>query len=136
MALRKIQREFRNWLQKTLLRKRMPRGLKAINIGLCEIESGYSAYVALCGSYDSKDADWACDEIANVRDRYFSILYDGKVTYSDWLSFVKEEATAVIGENYCKMSKWKDSLLAITTGFDDGQLKVLWKKPKQEAIAQ
>lgn len=116
--------EFNTWLDLLCMENRIFPG-KAINFNLYEGENDFW-YMQMISApdYDEEDDDWCCDELFSSEDNEF--LWQHKCNWKD----AQNDAEQMI-KNYLEVGNYKDLLkgyIAITTGFVDGDLSLLYKK--------
>jgi len=94
----------------------------AFNFGIFEEEIGYTLYLIESFEYDKNDDDWACVELPTQLYRYLKL--PAQFASENW-EFVLDAITNTLKELE-KEGKFNIPLfknaIAITTGFDDGDL--------------
>jgi hypothetical protein len=99
-----------------------PKEVIAFNFGIYESENGYKIYLVGSFEYDENDADWACIELPTKSHRYFDLPKE--LQSKDWdeiLTASAKSLTELEKEGNLKIGLLKNAI-AITTGFDDGEL--------------
>lgn len=94
----------------------------AFNFGIFEDEIGYTLYLIGSLEYDQNDDDWACVELPTQLYRYLKLPV--QLASENW-EFVLDTITNTLKELE-KEGKFDiqlfENAIAITTGFDDGDL--------------
>ncbi|WBW98370.1 hypothetical protein [Oceanirhabdus sp. W0125-5] len=122
-----FESKFKYWVRQVITDKAISKDILAINFGLFESDNGFSIYAIGSSEYDEEDFDWACNEDYVPSSKYL-IVDDERLNQMDWnifndyiidklREFLKEESLNI-----------RESINVITTGFDDGDLDVVWRK--------
>ena len=119
----KMEKLLFNWIKQVSDNCLPGVGVKAINIGIFESESGYSMYLTGSQVYDPDDDDWVLDVDyePNPSLKYLEIplvLATG-IKWDEILVNV-QSALKTIVERHDNLEILKNRV--ITTGFDDGEL--------------
>ena len=99
-----------------------PKEVIAFNFGIYESENGYKIYLVGSFEYDENDDDWACIELPTKSHRYFDLPKEFQS--KDWDEILTTSAkllTELEKDGNLKIDLLKNAI-AITTGFDDGEL--------------
>jgi hypothetical protein len=125
-----FQHGFTEWLSCTL-RTPVPGAVRAFSFNLFEPAPvvGVKFGVELVGSaaFDSKNTDWACDEVwfAQPRSLNIPLSFSGN-TWEGCLLKMKGLLQSVLEEQN-EISKILKTRQAIALGFVDGDLEVVWR---------
>ncbi|MPL92736.1 hypothetical protein SDC9_38849 [bioreactor metagenome] len=118
-----MKKQIISWLSEIEKRDgRPPEGVIAFNFGLIESNKGYQMYLVGAYEYSEDNDDWACIEPPVKPYRYLRL--PEKIQSLPWeyaLDFCINTLTEMDEENMFDGTVLKDAL-AITTGFDDGEL--------------
>ena len=99
-----------------------PKEVIAFNFGLFESDSGYVMYLVGGFEYSEDDDDWACIELPTAKHRYFNLPDD--LRSQPWefvLDYCANTLKELESEGKLNKHLFKNAI-AITTGFDDGDL--------------
>ena len=118
-----MKQEIINWLNRIeQIDGVPPREVIAFNFGIFESEDGYKMYLVGGFEYDENDDDWACIEMPEALHRYLDISSEMKS--ESWETVLNNSANILSELEH--EGKLNDTILrnaiAITTGFDDGEL--------------
>lgn len=115
---------FGAWLARICDEEEPPTSVVAFKVGLFETPDGYSAYLIGSTHYDTEDSDWAREEAFAPSERYFSFGREGFVSWQEAHDAVVE-ATRRFLESPEGMESFLSSAMALTVGFDDGELELV-----------
>jgi len=115
---------FNDWLIKIIKTESPDSSIIAINFGIFKSEKGFQLYLAGFEDYDKDNDDWATGlGDFSPNDKYFK-LPDTDFKGLEWDSAQTKIADLIKG--FLSMDSYKgtffDKAIAITTGFDDGDL--------------
>lgn len=119
-------RSFDKWLN-GILERGIKDGTVAVNFNIYELESGYDLQIVGCDRFDPEDEDWACYDLWSSEDDYFNLKSGGDIL--DWEDALDYFTDLVNG--YLRNGEYKEqlkSLLAVSIGFVDGELEILYEK--------
>jgi hypothetical protein len=115
---------FNNWILDIIKKETPDSSIIAINFGIFESDMGYQLYLAGFKDYDKDNDDWATGlGDFSPDDKYFK-LPDNDFKGLKWDSVLTKVTDLIKG--FISMDSCKGTFLAnaiaITTGFDDGDL--------------
>lgn len=115
---------FNNWLTKIIQNETPDSSIIAVNIGIFETKKGFQLYFAGFKDYDKDNDDWATGfGDFSPKDKYL-LLDSFDFKGQDWEIILNKVVD--LTKNFLKTDLYKNSFLektiAITTGFDDGEL--------------
>ncbi len=101
----------------------IPEEIVAVNLGLFETADGYAAYITGSRAYDPEDDSWASSEDFVPKAKYFPLgsAFPG-VPWSDALASYRRLLESYLAKH---PRSQLHRLMAITVGFDDGDLEPL-----------
>lgn len=119
--------KFENWLNH-LLEMNLPSGIVAFNFNLYEgSENTYDIQLIGADEFDEDDEDWACTDYYTSEEDICYIERSNEI--KDWQ--VGLEYIANIVQKYMQEGKHRGRLInveALSIGFVDGNLKILYRK--------
>ncbi|MTI59368.1 MAG: hypothetical protein FH762_05150 [Firmicutes bacterium] len=92
---------------------------------MIESDTGYRIYAIGSWFFDENDYDWACNEDYIPKNKYLTIK-EGEVNSMHWSDFNQlciESLVNILGD---LSNSIPVNLQYITTGFDDGDLDIVW----------
>ena len=99
-----------------------PKEVIAFNFGIYESETGYKIYLVGSFEYDENDDDWACIEMPTKSHRYFDLPKElQSKAWDEILNTCSKSLIELEKEGKLKIDLLKNAI-AITAGFDDGEL--------------
>lgn len=115
---------FNNWIAKIIQNETPDSSIIAVNIGIFESDKGFQLYFAGFKDYDIDNDDWATGlGDFSPRDKYL-LLDSSEFKGLNW--DIAQNKVIDLTNNFLKTDLYKDSflekLIAITVGFDDGDL--------------
>ena len=99
-----------------------PSEVVAFNFGIYESPNGYKIYLVGSFEYDENDDDWACIAMPTESYRYLNLPKE--LQSKEWDEILKhcaESLTELEQKGKLNIDLLKN-VIAITTGFDDGEL--------------
>ncbi|MFN9472269.1 hypothetical protein [Acidovorax sp.] len=131
-----FEEQFHAWLHHALAEVAIPPDVKAFAFNLLEPAAapGVKFAVELVGTavFDEDDPDWACDEVWTPRQRQLDI----PVAFSGtgWEGCLAQvEALVRTGLASPTLGPMLQRGDAVALGFVDGDLGVLWRRPRPES---
>ena len=119
----KLQQAFADWIEGVNGSRLPPSDIRAINVGLFETSSGYTAYLIGSKEYDASSDDWACHEDYSPEEKYLE-LPGSFVRGKEWQDIEEEMVETV--KDFLQLTKDSENILTktaiVTVGFDDGVL--------------
>lgn len=118
-----MKQEIINWLSRIeKIDGQPPKEVIAFNFGIYETEMGFKLYLVGGFEYDEHDDDWACIEVPSEEHRQLELPNTN--SNQDW-EYIQNQLVNVLveleSEGVFKQTILRNAL-AITTGFDDGDL--------------
>lgn len=120
---------YETWVKSVVSNKSNKESIEALNIGIFEQDNGFVLYLIGSSEYDKDDFNWACNQDYVPINKYFPIK-DRYINGLDWKAFyelVLKISSEILEKNSSLIMK---SVNVVTTGFDDGDLEVVWKRCK------
>ncbi len=116
-----LQSSFNYWLNEILMNEQPSEDIIAYNFGIYEVKNGSQIYLAGFKEYNPEDEDWATGlGDFQPKNQIFKKLIKDK----NW-ELIQKKVVELIN-NFLQTSAYENSFLskaiAITTGFDDGNL--------------
>jgi hypothetical protein len=115
---------FESWVNGVLNNERPADDIIAYNFGIFESEKGYTLYLAGFKEYDKQNDDWAVGLGDFVPVENYFPLPKNEYKRLEW-DEVQEKVSNMVKDYMGKDSfrnSFLDKAIAITTGFDDGDL--------------
>ncbi len=125
-----LRPKFEKWLERINHKEKPDESIVGFNFGLLESPKGYVMYLTGSKTFDKDNDDWAAEVDFAPRSKYFEF---GKTFSKDKTWKDIQKCSEELIDYYILSDKFEKSILskstAITTGFDDGQLTILyWMK--------
>ena len=123
-----IEKKFQNWI-KNVNKESVNDSIVGFNFGLFDSEKGYVMYLIGSESFDKDDEDWATEIDFEPSKKYFNFgkSFSKNKTWKEILDYSVKIITG-----YIESEKFKSSIffnaVGITTGFDDGNLIIIYSK--------
>lgn len=116
------------WLNKIDRDEKIPKNIKAVNIGIFETKTSYSLYFIGSNKYTSESNDWACNEDYTPKNKYLQLEMINLRAIYPWKEFLRL-VSKEIGE-YLKSQDHNiiNKIEYVTAGFDDGDLILIKNK--------
>ncbi|NDV65150.1 hypothetical protein [Bacteroides sp. 224] len=122
-----IEERFEKWLEQINSEEKIDSSIVGFNFGLFESTDGYMMYLIGSKSFDKEDEDWATEIDFEPQNKYFE--FGEKFSKGKKWEEIQKYSESLVA-NYIRSDKFKESILskstAITTGFDDGNLTILY----------
>ncbi len=114
-----------NWLDEIKNDAMPPSNIIAFNFGIFQTKKGFQIYLTGSEHYNNEDDDWAFNEHYVPNKKYFNAEeYSKHMGWSQFLDFAKLNITEAIKHNKNAQDLFANAM-AVTTGFDDGDLILL-----------
>jgi hypothetical protein len=124
-----IEQRFLKWTEKINQTERIDSSIVAYNFGLFESTKGYIMYLIGSKSFDKEDEDWATNVDFEPKEKYFELGKEFSKD-KDWQEVLKYSEKLIA--DFVNSNDFRNSIFgnakAITTGFDDGNLTVIYLK--------
>ncbi len=118
-----MELEIRDWIHQLNTSERPNSDIIAFHFGLIEKPEGYGMYLIGSKEFDENDDDWACNADFEPKRKYLDLsnTATGGKQWNDILTEVTELLKKYSRSAHFSSSIFSDAV-AITTGFDDGDL--------------
>ncbi len=126
--------DFENWID-VILSIEPACEIAAYNFNLFEGTEAYAIELIGASEYDPEDSDWACDDVLGADAPRFQLPND--LASSDWeaaLVLVKTMLGTYLNSDRSGAKKLRRSV-AVTVGFVDGDLELVWRKAEPSVQA-
>lgn len=126
-----IEQRFSEWMELINENEEIDNSIVGFNFGLFETSDGFEMYLIGSRTFDLENEDWATKVDFEPKQKYFHFGKEvsADMNWSEFLQFVES-----LVSNYINSKNFESSILAdaigITTGFDDGNLVLIYKKEK------
>ena len=123
-----IEKKFQNWI-KSINKESVNHSIVGFNFGLFDSDKGYVMYLIGSESFDKDNEDWATEIDFEPSKKYFNFgkSFSKNKTWKEILDYSVKIITG-----YIESEKFKGSIFSnavgITTGFDDGNLVIIYCK--------
>ena len=123
-----IEKKFQNWIN-NVNKESVNDSIVGFNFGLFDSEKGYVMYLIGSELFDKDNEDWATEINFEPSKKYFNFgkSFSKNKTWKEILDYSVKIITG-----YIESEKFKSSIffnaVGITTGFDDGNLIIIYSK--------
>jgi hypothetical protein len=121
--LTSLEFKFNNWIEQLNESENPESQIIAFNFGLFEKPNGFSMYLIGSKEFSKDDDDWSCNEDFEPKNKYMEFPTE-TIKEKNWEDILNCSVELI--KKYVESNKFQNSILknavAITTGFDDGNL--------------
>ncbi|WP_126971020.1 hypothetical protein [Gynurincola endophyticus] len=124
-----FQQDFFKWIHSITATSVANEKITGFNFGLIETEEQYLMYLTGSEHFDADDDDWATEVDFEPANKYlgFGKTFSQGKEWNEVLEFSKKILTDFI-ESEAFSNSFLKNAVGITTGFDDGELSIVYLK--------